>query len=377
MKIQEFTRQLIIQDLIAIGCVSGTMDVSEFVRRVYPKANSMPTTDNRFGMKTAIDDIRQHMDNNNDWEYEYLFFNYLDLLKVEDSDYKYFLEQYVHPTIRRSTWNSDTGERLPFENKVCVEAINKYLTGDGFELRQNGSVANQPVYSVDSLEPGVQGTVKNIIFASKYKPDIVFENAISNDIRIVGNADQCLVYDEPVSTNGITWKALHEWYNKNLLVIDRGIDLKGFLRRSLGSPIEERFFDAYVEMADEDETIPALLPQVWLYYDPKLEADRIRKIFEHQRMDFLMLISDSRRIVIELDGIQHYGEKIQIAGRLYPDYLASVDKYASMVSAQRDMTLAGYEVYRFGGKELNNEATGKRLVKQFFKDLFSKHGITI
>ena len=168
MKIQEFTRQLIIQDLIAIGCVSGTMDVSEFVRRVYPKANSMPTTDNRFGMKTAIDDIRQHMDNNNDWEYEYLFFNYLDLLKVEDSDYKYFLEQYVHPTIRRSTWNSDTGERLPFENKVCVEAINKYLTGDGFELRQNGSVANQPVYSVDSLEPGVQGTVKNIIFASKF-----------------------------------------------------------------------------------------------------------------------------------------------------------------------------------------------------------------
>ena len=110
MKIQEFTRQLIIQDLIAIGCVSGTMDVSEFVRRVYPKANSMPTTDNRFGMKTAIDDIRQHMDNNNDWEYEYLFFNYLDLLKVEDSDFKYFLEQYVHPTIRRSTWNSDTGE---------------------------------------------------------------------------------------------------------------------------------------------------------------------------------------------------------------------------------------------------------------------------
>ena len=64
MKIKEFTRQLIIQDLIGIGCVTGTMDVSEFIRRVYPKANQMPTTDHRFGMKSAIDDIHQHMDNN-------------------------------------------------------------------------------------------------------------------------------------------------------------------------------------------------------------------------------------------------------------------------------------------------------------------------
>ena len=153
--------------------------------------------------------------------------------------------------------------------------------------------------------------------------------------------------------------------------------MKGFLSRSLGSPIEERFFKAYVELAEKNSEIPALLPQVWLYYDPKLEAARIRKIFEHQRMDFLMLISDSRRIVIELDGIQHYGEKTQIQGRMYPDCLASVDKYASMVSAQRDMTLAGYEVYRFGGKELTDNAQTKNMVQSFFSDLFTKHGITV
>ena len=46
-----------------------------------------------------------------------------------------------------------------------------------------------------------------------------------------------------------------------------------------------------------------------------------------------------------------------------------------MVSAQRELTLAGYEVYRFGGKELQEESSAKQLVKSFFKELFSKHGI--
>lgn len=374
MKIQEFTRQLIIQDIITIGCIPGTMDVSEFVRKVFPKANHMPTTDHRFGMTTAINDIWQHMDNNDDWEYEFLFFKYLGLLTADDADFKYFLEQYVHPTIRRSVWHPDTGEREHFDNCICVNAINKYLTGDGFEMQKTSSIANLPIYSVVSLDPGVKGEVKNIIFASKYKPDIVLDNAVSNDIRIVGNADQCLVYDEAVSTYGISWKALQEWYDRKIFSLDRGVDMQDFLRSSLGSPVEETFFDAYLELAEKNENIPALLPQVWLYYDPKLEAERIKRIFEHQRMDFLMLISDSKRIVIELDGIQHYGEKIHINGRLYPDHLASVDKYAAMVAAQRDLTLAGYEVYRFGGKELMGNGA-KNHVKKFFTELFSKYGI--
>ena len=62
MRIQKFTLQLIIQASMEIGYIPGTMSVSEFVRQVFPKANNMPTTDFRFGMKTAIDDIRQHMD---------------------------------------------------------------------------------------------------------------------------------------------------------------------------------------------------------------------------------------------------------------------------------------------------------------------------
>ena len=101
MKIRETTRRLIIDELIMYGCVPGQMNVSDFVQRVYPKAMKMPTTDYRFGMTTAIEDIRQHMDNNDDWTFEYLFCTYLDLLHVGDDDFIYFLEQYTHPVIRR------------------------------------------------------------------------------------------------------------------------------------------------------------------------------------------------------------------------------------------------------------------------------------
>lgn len=144
MVIQSFTRQMIIEELLMLGCVSGQMSVSEFIRKVYPKASEMPTTDHRFGMTTAIDDIRQHMDNNDDWEYEYLFFTYLDLLNAPDQDFKYFLEQYVHPTIRRFDIDEDCN-RLPKGNNDQVAAINKFLTSDGYELKQSSSIANMPI----------------------------------------------------------------------------------------------------------------------------------------------------------------------------------------------------------------------------------------
>ena len=89
-----------------------------------------------------------------------------------------------------------------------------------------------------------------------------------------------------------------------------------------------------------------------------------------------MLFSDSQRVVIELDGVQHYSdETIPKQNSKYKYHIASVSKYASMVAAQREMTLAGYEVYRFGGKEFEDHVKAKVMVEQFFKDLFNKHGI--
>ncbi len=324
-------------------------------------------------MVTAIDDIQQHMERNDDWSYEELFYSYLDFLKIDDDDFKYFLAHYVHPSIRRFHI-SDEYEKIPFSNSVCAETINKYLISDGYEFKQTDTITNMPMYSVVSLNLGVNGQMKNIIFASKYKPEIVLSDALNNDVTIINNADNCLVYDEPIGRHGITWKEFQDWYDNGLFELVTRTDTVTFMRNSLGdSPMEQLFFDTYLEItAGKEEKIPALFPQVWLYYDPKLQKDRIKKIFEHQRMDFIMLFSESNRVVIEIDGVQHYAD--YVAGNR--KHYASVDKYADMMAAQWEMSLAGYDVYRFGAKELYNSAIGKRKVYAFFEGLFLRYGIS-
>jgi len=40
-----------------------------------------------------------------------------------------------------------------------------------------------------------------------------------------------------------------------------------------------------------------------------------------------------------------------------------------MVAEDRRLRLAGYEVYRFGGRELDETPASKRMLDQFFNDL--------
>ena len=385
MAIRELARQFIIEDLITIGCVSGQMSVSEFVWKVYPKINEMPTIDHRFGMKTAIDDIYFHMDNNNDWEYERLFFNYLDLLNIAEQDFIFFLEQYVHPSIRRFDIDKETYERLPFENKRCVEVINKYLSGEGYILQPTDEIAGLPIYSVVSLTPGVKGSIKNIIFAAKYKPEIAFDDALNDDIRITKNADQCLIYDRPIPADGVKWSTLVEWYAEENYVAEnqencflsrlcQSLD-ESFKKKGANSGPETWMLQAYYELKNEKKIDPpALIPQVYLYYDPQTLKQRGYKLFEHQKMDFLMVFSHRDRVVIEIDGKQHYAEGERASPKLYAD----------MVKAHREMSLYGYDVYRFGGYEFcgasEDKARKKEVldkIKEFYIRLFHKYGIEV
>ena len=81
-------------------------------------------------------------------------------------------------------------------------------------------------------------------------------------------------------------------------------------------------------------------------------------------MDFLILFSSYNRVVIEVDGVQHYAE----------DNKASPRRYSEMVAEDRRLRLVGYEVYRFGGYELQ-EANGQKVVEQFFRELFKKYSV--
>lgn len=62
-------------------------------------------------------------------------------------------------------------------------------------------------------------------------------------------------------------------------------------------------------------------------------------VYTHQRMDFLMLLPNGIRVVIEIDGKQHYSK----------NDIASPKLYAEMMANTRELQLKGYEVYRFGG----------------------------
>lgn len=84
-------------------------------------------------------------------------------------------------------------------------------------------------------------------------------------------------------------------------------------------------------------------------------------------MDFLILVSSSTRIVIEVDGMHHYLDRY--TGK------ADSEAYAKMVAADRDLRLCGYDVYRFGANELRECDSGEKLLGKFFDDLFAKYNI--
>jgi hypothetical protein len=104
-------------------------------------------------------------------------------------------------------------------------------------------------------------------------------------------------------------------------------------------------FKAYGELyaAPNGFDLPALIPQVYLHYDPYTQKER---------------------------GVpgplvrQHY------AG---DDGRAAPERYAEMMKEDRALRLAGYEVYRFGTKELMNGQTSRELARGFFQSLLEKH----
>jgi very-short-patch-repair endonuclease len=234
------------------------------------------------------------------------------------------------------------------------------------------------VYLFKAQAGGVSGDIKNLIFAADGpKPELVLTDALNNTVEIVENAEYCLVYNLPILQSGLLWPDLVKWWTKsnNLAFLDRTTEESLFLRlrNSLASPPEKLFFNSYFQYYHDvlGEGFPALIPQVYLHFDPKsLRNLGGQQRLPRQRMDFLMLLPNNQRIVIEIDGKQHYSEN---------NNMSSPRKYSGMVAEDRRLRLLGYEVYRFGGYELrddnSNKAQSENLVQNFFCQLFEKHRI--
>ena len=220
---------------------------------------------------------------------------------------------------------------------------------------------------------GIDGELQNLIFAAHGpKPRIVLRDAINNVIEIVEHADKCLVYNRPLDAAlGLSWGVLTAWWAETAPESDDNPARTLFsrLRASLDSPAERVLFNAYgARYGREDgDELPALIPQVYLHYDPYTMRELVARncqVLKRQRMDFLMLLADGSRVVIEVDGKQHYAD----------GDAASPRRYADMVSEDRKLRLAGYEIYRFGGAELHpDDADAPALVERFFDDLLGRH----
>lgn len=208
------------------------------------------------------------------------------------------------------------------------------------------------------------GLVKNIIFAANgLKPEIVLDNALENDIKIVKNEDECLIFDLPINNSNLTIGDLKKWWS------DKKYTDRLYLRllETCADGPEKLFFETYYNFFCPiyKDKAPALLPQVYMHYDPKTIKELFgEKRLIHQRMDFLIL-ANGHRIIIEIDGIQHYSDGNS----------ASPSKYAEMVKYDRNMKLHGYEVFRFGGQEFC-EKNIEENIKIFFTQLFEFIGIS-
>jgi very-short-patch-repair endonuclease len=359
------TRRRLIQGLAEMGIVwSGVLDDVEFLGRLYD-LDALPSTDRRYD--SAAGDIFMHrVMNPMDWDEDWIFHDSRFGLADTDDALVRFLAEMLHPVVRMDL--AEVEELRAFLNSVLIH--------DGYEVVQTGAISGAPVFAGRRIGSGVRGSMKNLIFAAiGPKPEIVLDDAVNNDLRIVRNEESCLVYDRPLAGHGLLWSELADWWADREHMTDQPkravwLSLHQRLRKSIDARngAELRIFDAYAKRyAVHGAEIPALLPQVYLHYDPYTKAHyrpRASTPLQRQRMDFLLLLAHNARAVIECDGKQHYADD---------DGKASPRRYAAMMAEDRDLRLKGYEVYRFGGAELTDTPAAAQLLETFFNRLAERY----
>jgi hypothetical protein len=306
--------------------------------------------------------IEKHVHRNpGDWSVDHLF-KELDVYDATDRRFALFLEGLASPDVR-----PDEDEQRRF-----VALVNGPLKNVGLEMRETGQEGGYPTFDVVPIHAAARGRPKNLIFASSVKPDLRFSDALDNDVEIVTGADKVLVFDRPIGREGLRWSDLQSWWAEREGEPDpekAKRSLYGRLRQSLppDSPPQLALFDAYYKgFGKSVPLLPALLPEVWLHWDPKTIQTRGKDALLHSRMDFLLLLPHNVRVVVEVDGKQHYAND---RGHADPT------RYARMMAADREMRLSGYDVYRFGAAQLS-EISAPSVAKDFFIALFKLHGIT-
>lgn len=170
--ITEVTRRDIIDYLICMDTsLPGRLSLIDFLSRTWD-LNSMPSTDSRF--HSASGDIWQHMENNSDWDYSYLLYNYLGLLEADQTTFLKFIEQCVHPVVRNN-------EK---EASKIVTTLNDMLLSDGYRLQIASRISGKPVYKARLYIPDEQ-----VELVSEERYDVVLSFASEERTYVEAVAD--------------------------------------------------------------------------------------------------------------------------------------------------------------------------------------------
>lgn len=139
-KIKKEVYNLIISTPSFLGKYEDYDGILTFLSKIWD-LKEMPSKDGRF--KNAYDDTNQHIVNNDDWTFEYLFTERLNLIDGDDSKFILFLETIVNPTVR-----INKEEILLFVSK-----INHIIQNSDFKLILTDYFEELPVYKFrDSKE---------------------------------------------------------------------------------------------------------------------------------------------------------------------------------------------------------------------------------
>ena len=214
--------------------------------------------------------IERHVIRNNDWSAEELFNQLGAIDAARDGRFLRFLEALV------------TGWLLADERlqRRVVAQLNVGLQDVGLELGEVGEADGYPEFRIRRIGSGMREP-RNLIFAGLgHKPDMRVLDAIDNDIEILGDETRrALVYSRSLA-NGLTWTQLQEWWAEATHETDpeaAKISLYERLCSCLptSSPPQCNLFRAYYRtLGDRAPMLPALLPEVWLHWDPKTIEQR-------------------------------------------------------------------------------------------------------
>lgn len=204
-------------------------------------------------------------------------------VKVSSRAFRLAIEEALIHTYTRQDLETVLAEelKLPWSKTDVQPSENEYTKRDvikgytkGWELPRLVALARRMVAELEIagvlLENltallaeyhrggGVGTPAKNLIFAANGpQPELMLRDAVNNDIEITRNGEYCLVFDQPIPANGLSYTKLIEWWRArqsfagDIPAREMGLDLHNRLRASLGNnPVEQLVFDVYAAGRD-------------------------------------------------------------------------------------------------------------------------------